>query len=270
MFKKLAIASLAVLAGLMIWHKTSVGSYLNCAWKKAKATATNAVPLEWEIDRLREEVSNLVPDMKKQLSSIAEEKVAIDRLGKEIAVARTNLKDQEENIKTMRADLKNLKPDETTVSYGTGKFKVERVKEKLAKDWQTFRLAEENLKNKEQLLEARKGSLDAALQKLAEMKTRKEQMEVEVAKLELKLKELRVAEARNKFHVDDSQLSKCQQMLDDINARIDTEITTNALQGQFVNDQIPVGDKVKAAKAIEEIDQRYGEVQSAKTENGDK
>jgi chromosome segregation ATPase len=266
MFKKLVVASLAVLAGLMIWHKTSVGSYMNFAWKKAKATASNSVPLEWEIERLREEVANLVPDMKKQLSSIAEEKVAIERLGKEITVAQTNLKEQEENIKQMRADLKNVKPDQTTVSYGDRNYKVERVKEKLARDWQTFRLAEDNLKNKEQLLEARKASLDAALQKLAEMKTRKEQMEVEVAKLELKLKELRVVEARNKFHVDDSQLSKCQQMLDDINARIDTEITTNALQGQFVNDQIPVGDKVKAAKAIEEIDQRYGEVQSAKTE----
>lgn len=263
MFKKLAIASLAVLAGLMIWHKTSVGSYMNFAWKKAKATAGNSIPLEWEIDRLREEVSNLVPDMKKQLSSIAEEKVAIDRLGKEISVAQVNLKDQEESIKQMRADLKTMKPDETTVSYGNGKYKAEQVKAKLAKDWQTFRLAEDNLKNKQDLLEARKGALDASLQKLAEMKTRKEQMEVEVAKLELKLKELRVAEARSKFHVDDSQLSKCQQMLDDINARIDTQITTNALQGQFVNDQIPVGDKVKATKAIQEIDERYPEVQSA-------
>ena len=268
MFKKLAIASLAVLAGLMIWHKTSVGSYMNFAWKKAKATAGNSVPLEWEIERLREEVSNLVPDMKKQLSSIAEEKVAIDRLGREIAVAKTNLSEQEEGIKVMRADLKAYKGDEQKISYGNIKVTAERLKEKLGKDWQTFRLAEDNLKNKEQLLDARKASLDAALQKLAEMKTRKEQMEVEVAKLELKLKELRVAEARNKFHVDDSQLSKCQQMLDDINARIDTQITTNALQGQFVNDQIPVGDKVKATKAIQEIDERYPEVQSAKTEGG--
>jgi chromosome segregation ATPase len=267
MFKKLAIASLAVLAGLMIWHKTSVGSYVNFAWKKAKATAGNSVPLEWEIERLREEVSNLVPDMKKQLSSIAEEKVAIDRLGKEITVAKTNLNEQEENIKQMRADLKDHKGDTATIAYG-GNHKItpERLKEKIGKDWQTFRLAEENLKNKEQLLEARKSALDASLQKLAEMKTRKEQMEVEVQKLDLKLKELRVAEARNKFHVDDSQVSKCQQMLDDINARIDTQITTNALQGQFVNDEIPVADKVKATKAIQEIDERFPEVQSTKTD----
>src|ERR1700687_5549956 len=130
MFKKLVVAFLAVLAGLMIWHKTSVGSYMNFAWKKAKATATNSVPLEWEIERLREEVANLVPDMKKQLSSIAEEKVAIERLGKEITIAQTNLKEQEENIKQMRADLKNVKPDKATVSYGDRNYKVERVKEK--------------------------------------------------------------------------------------------------------------------------------------------
>src|SRR5258708_39752031 len=114
MFKNLAIASLAVLAGLMIWHKTSVGSYMNFAWKKAKATASNSVPLEWEIERLREEVANLVPDMKKQLSSIAEEKVAIERLGKEIDVAQVNLKDQKENIKTMRGELKKLEPAQKT------------------------------------------------------------------------------------------------------------------------------------------------------------
>lgn len=263
MFKKMVIASLAVLAGLIIWHKTNVGSYVHFAFKKAKESAAKSVPLEWEIERLREEVANLVPDMKKQLTSIAEEKVAIDRLRKEITLARTNLKEQEENIKTMRTDIRT---GDAKITYGNVTYTAERIKEKLARDWQTFRLAEENTANKEKLLEARESSLGAALQKLAEMKTRKEQMEVQVAQLELKLKELRVAQTKNQFHVDDTQLSKCQQLLDDIQCRIESEATASALEGQFATDQIPVGDKVKTTKAIEEIDARFGEVNTAKSE----
>jgi chromosome segregation ATPase len=255
MFKKIGIASLAVLAGLVLWHKTSLGSYVGFAWKKAKVGVQKSMPLEWEIDRLREEVSRLVPDMKKELSRVAEEKVAIERLRKDISRDKDELAKRESEIKTMRTDLKS---GASKFEYGERVFTAEKVKAKLARDWDLYRKAEENLKSREELLEARETGLTAALQKLSEMRSRKEQMEVKLAQLDVELKNLRVAQTKSDFQVDDTQISRCQQLLDEIQARIDTEKETMSLHGQFADGDIPVGTKVQTDAALKEIDERFG------------
>ena len=80
MFKKIAIASVVVVAGLVLLAKTNLGSYAHTAWKKAKIGVSEQVPLEFEIERVRDEVSKLTPDMDKNFNAIAHEMVAIDNL----------------------------------------------------------------------------------------------------------------------------------------------------------------------------------------------
>ncbi|HEY1861426.1 MAG TPA: hypothetical protein VGG61_13785 [Gemmataceae bacterium] len=68
MFKKIAIASVIVVAGLVLLAKTSVGSYVHTGWKKIKAESKNQIPLEFELERVKYEVSQLVPDMNKNFN----------------------------------------------------------------------------------------------------------------------------------------------------------------------------------------------------------
>src|SRR6266851_4449838 len=85
MFKKIAIASVIVVAGLVLIAKTSVGSYVHTGWKQLKAGTKNQIPLEFEIERAKDEVSQLVPDMNKYFNEMAHEVVALDSLKEDIS-----------------------------------------------------------------------------------------------------------------------------------------------------------------------------------------
>src|SRR5215831_18380895 len=63
--KKLVIVALvfvALLSHTSAGHK--VGSFISTAWGKMVTGAENQVPLEFEIERLRHETAQLVPDMR--------------------------------------------------------------------------------------------------------------------------------------------------------------------------------------------------------------
>jgi chromosome segregation ATPase len=261
MFKKIAIASVVVVAGLVLLAKTNLGSYAHTAWKKAKIGASNQVPLEFEIERVRDEVSQLVPDMNKNFNEIAHEMVAIENLREDVSRTRANLDVQKKNILVMRDDVQG-KTDAQTVSYGGQVFKVDRVRTKLAKDWEAFKQGEESLKAKEQLLEAKETSLAAAREKLNSMKAKKEQLEVQIAQMEAELKTLRVAETRGSFKIDDSRLARIESSLADIRTRIKVASKAAELEGEFKSDMIPVEQKVQANDVLKEIDSHFGKTET--------
>lgn len=247
MLKKIGIAALIVAAGLFVWNKTNLGSYGCAAWKKVKVNAVRQVPLEFEIDRLRNEVARLVPDMKKNLSVIAQEMVAVENLKDDIADTRTKLDKQRDKIRVMKDDLKS---GITPIVYAGRAYRVERVRDMLEVDLGSCQRCEEALKHKEQLLEAKEKSLDAAREQLSSIKAQKQELEVHLAQLEAEVKTLRVAQTRSKIQVDDSRLAQIKGSLAEVRNRLKVEMRTTELTGDFVNDTIPAEKKVRSSDDV--------------------
>jgi len=261
MFKKIAIASVIVVAGLVLIAKTSVGSYVHTGWKQLKAGTKNQIPLEFEIERAKDEVSQLVPDMNKYFNEMAHEVVALDSLKEDISRTRANLDLQKKNILVMKDDVQG-KSDTQKVSYGGTAYTVERVRTKLAKDWEAYKASEVSLKAKEQLLEAKETSLVAAREKLGAMRSKKEQLEVQIAQMEAELKTLRVAETRGSFKIDDSRLARIESSLADIRTRIKVAAKAAELEGEFKSDMIPVQEKVQVNDVLKDIDNHFGKTET--------
>src|SRR5262249_23094024 len=215
--KKLEIVALMCGAGFWVLRTTKVASYAGTAWSKIRASANNQVPVEFEIDRIRHEVAQLVPDMKKHLGVIAEEMVAIENLREEITTTRANLDTQKQAIAQMAQDLKS---DSQTVVYNNRQYSRARISEKLARDLASCKRCETELKSKEQLLDAKERSLEAAREQLASMKDQKRELEVKIAQLEARLKTVRLAQTKNKFQFDDSRLAHIKQSLADVDNRL--------------------------------------------------
>ena len=248
MFRKIGIAALLAVAGLFVMNKAGLSSYGATAMQNLRSCFKKSVPLEFEIERLRYEITQLGPDMRKHVSAIAEEMVAIQNLKEEVADARENLKHRKSEIVGMTRDLER---GTATISYGDQEYSAGRVREKLSRDFASYQACESQLKSKEQLLEAKERSLEAGRQQLGEIKTQKQDLEVELARLEAELKTVRLAQTHNKFHFDDSSVARCKATLADIRTRLKVEKTTAELQGQFANDiTVPVGKKVKSASEL--------------------
>jgi chromosome segregation ATPase len=248
MIKKLAITAVAVLGVLFLLNTTGLSSYTSVAFNKIRGTFKRQVPLEFEIERIRHEIAQLVPDMKKNLSAVAEEMVAIENLKDEIQVTKGNLEREKGKILTMKEDLES---GAQTISYGGRDYSANRIREKLTADFASYQRAETEVKSKEQLLEAKERSLDAAREQLASIRTQKQELETEVAKLEADVKQVRLAQCRNQFHFDDSRLARVKAALADLRNRLKVEKTEDELVGQFANDNaIPVEKKAKSAKEL--------------------
>jgi chromosome segregation ATPase len=230
MLKKMAIAALAVVAGLFVLNTTIVGSYTKTALRKARSAANNQVPLEFKIETLRNEISRLIPDMKKNLGAIADEIVAVDTLKEEVAGIRSHLATQKENLRAMAEALKS---GDARVSYNGYTYRADRLQAKLDLALESCKQCEKELAMKEKLLDARQEKLDMDRHQLTSMRSQKEALEVRLAQLEAELKTLRVAQTRSQFQLDDSRLGKIKGALADLEKQLKVERTKNDLMGAF-------------------------------------
>jgi chromosome segregation ATPase len=264
MFKKLTILSVAVVAGLALVSWAGLSTYVSTFCHNVKNKLRSEVPIEFQIQDVKRRVANLVPDMKQHFRHVAEEMVAIDSLKREIEVTRSNLAGQKAALADMTQALDS---DEATVAFDGRDYSRDRLKEKVEKDFESYKHCEAELKSKEALLHARQKGLEAAQAQLAEMRHAKDDLEVQIADLEAQLQNVKLAEARNKFHLDDSQLSQCKASIAEIRNRLQVEVKTAELEGNFANDEIPVQKHVKSVSEVtKEVKSYFGE--GARPANG--
>jgi hypothetical protein len=250
MLRKIAFAAVAVVAGLFILNSTHLGSYARTAWHKVKKTAKCQVPLEFQLETARNEIAQLIPDMRNHIDLISQEYQAVRRLKEDIAVTKANLAERKNQLAAMKEDLKR---EPVRVLYGDKLWSVDRVRNKLARDLASCQRCEKELESREKMLEAKETALEAAREQLASMKSEKEKLEVLVETMEAELKTLRVAQTRSQFHLDDSRLSRIKQNLDDIRDQMRAQQTASELNAEFLNDVIPVERKGAQAQSKEQL-----------------
>jgi chromosome segregation ATPase len=228
MCKKIGIAAIAVLAGLLVLNNTKLGSYCGFAWKKAKDKFAQAVPLEVEIDRLRYELTQLEPEIKKNRSDLAREMVALGELREDIAKNDNNL---QKRYADLMAAKKEVDAGVQKVSYNGHKYDAKAAKELVANDWQSYTRAKEALQSRKKLAEAKEAQIAEARKQLAEWQSMREGLAAEIDTLEAEFKALQSAEERNNIRVDNTRLNRLKDSMADVRRAIKVRQTAIELQG---------------------------------------
>ena len=78
MFRKIFVTAVAIGAGFFLLRSTHIGGYARTAWAKARTTVQGQIPLEFQLETIRNEVAELVPDMKRHINQLAQETVVVD------------------------------------------------------------------------------------------------------------------------------------------------------------------------------------------------
>jgi predicted nucleic acid-binding Zn-ribbon protein len=198
---------------------TDAYSYLSTSARKVRHEVKANVPLEFEIERARNMVAELIPDIQKNMHIIAQEEVEVEDLQTKIARSEKNLGAEKQRLLTYCSDIENRQ----------GRFRLSNsnparpseVKTEVARRFERFQTAEATLKANKQMLEARQRSLVAAREKLEGMFSAKRDLEVEVQNLEARLKMLQAAQTTSQFNFDDSQLSRCKKTISELRKRLD-------------------------------------------------
>ncbi len=250
MFKKIIVTSLAVMLVAGVTLGRDACSYFSTAWNRTTASVTDAVPIDFQIDRARQMVRDLAPEVRNSMRVIAKEEIALDRLNEQITGAHQKAEQGEADILRLSADLHS---DQSVFRYAGRSYSRAEVTEDLTRRFTRHKVKDETLTHMQKMRDARQRNLDAARQKLAAMISAQKNLEADIMNLEAKQKLVTVAQASSDLEFDDSQLARAKGLIADIRSRLDVAARlANAdltMPGEIVLDEtesIDVIDQVAA------------------------
>jgi chromosome segregation ATPase len=254
--KKISFGAIIVAAGLMLLSWAGLSSYPATAFSKFRQTLKKEVPPEFEIERLKHLIAQLTPDMKKNINTVAEMKVAVDNLREDITTTHARLERKKATILAMKQELAS---SSAKVVFRGKTWDADHLQEKLDSEFTAYKTAEAEVKAKEKLLVAKEKELEAARQQLADVRRIKNEMEAEVAQMEAELKTIRASQTRSNFHIDNSTLSQCKQTLAELKNRLKVEKTALEMRAEYGDETVPTPKTVKSPKELnKEIDSYFG------------
>lgn len=252
MVKRLVLGGAgAGLVCLVLFGREAV-SYVGTTAGWFKDSVKNSIPVEFEIDRARRMVKDLVPDIRKNMHVIAREEVEVERLNKQIAASESRLEKDRGELMQLKVDLASGK---SAFQYAGRSYSADQVKVDLANRFERYKTHDATLASLKEMHQARQRSLEAARQKLEGMLVAKRQLEVDVEHLEARLKMVEAAQTTSDYKFDDSQLSRAKDLVTELRTRLDVaEKLVNS--EDYLRDEIPLAEPAPE-NIVEEVTEYF-------------
>jgi predicted nucleic acid-binding Zn-ribbon protein len=219
----------------VLFFGADAASYARTTFGWMKDSVKSTVPIEFEIERARQMVKNLVPDIRKNMHVIAQEEVEIERLDKQIVKTNTTMEKERAEIMRLKNDLSVVQP---VYNYAGREFTHKMVQTDLANRFERYKTHDATLGSLREIQAARRKSLEAARQKLEGMLQARRDLEVQVENLEVQFKRLEVAQTTSAFNIDDSQLGRVKELIGEVRNRL--TVAERLAQSECFEGEIPL------------------------------
>ena len=253
MIKKLVVTTLGV--GLLggVLGATNLGSYLTTGCRQVSDSVEDSVPMTFQIDRARNMVRDLEPEIRHSMHVIAKEEVEVAELDRRLETATAKADKDKSEIMRLQSDLSSGK---NVFRYAGHSYSEGEVKEDLARRFNRYKTVDGTIESLQQMRDARQRNLDAAREKLTAMIGAQRQLQVDVENLEAKLKLVEVAEASSDFQFDDSKLARAKQLMVDIRTKLDVAAKLANADTTF-QEEIPL-DETEAEDVTTQVAEYFG------------
>ena len=256
MLKKIVVGTAAAaLAGGILLGSDAL-SYLRTFGGNVREAVKSEISAEFELDRIRNEVDSLMPEIRKHMTIVAEQSVDVKDMERDLSDKEASLSKQKDAILALRTDLESGKDNFT---YQAVSYSRNEVEADLAQRFESYRTVEDCVKRDRQILTAQRDTLRANQKKLDTMLSRKQDLVVKVAQLEARLKQVQAAETINSIEIDDSSLAHVENMIKHMNHALDVRESVLETEGQVLG-RIPVEEASAPATGdiVGEIDSHFG------------
>jgi hypothetical protein len=223
----LAVAAAILIPAVTFLGFTKVGSYTSTAWNKVKESVNSQVPVEFEIDRIKQEVSRLDADIIQARRKFANDQTAYDRLDQN---HRDATKSYEEKLPNAKDLLQKHKSGEQVFIVNNRTWNREQIAQQIESDsvyLQTFAL---KLKQEEEQLKLKLRGVQADQEVLNTMQAKKLELTNEVARIELEWNQVKMAQTENNYHYDDTRFGEIKKSLADLHDRINSDRLVNDME----------------------------------------
>ncbi len=219
MIKKIVVSTLllGLVGGLTVGGDAF--SYLSTACNRAGDSVQRAVPVEFQLDRARQMVRDLAPEVRRSMEVIAKEEIELERLGEQIEASSEKTAKSKREILRLQSDLTT---NRDVFRYAGHTYERNGVVEDLSRRFTRHKVADETLEPLTNMHDARTSNLSAAREKLTAMIAAQKKLETDIVNLEAKRQLVEVAQASSDVvALDESQLSRAKGLIADIRSRLD-------------------------------------------------
>lgn len=254
MFRKILLIGVGAGLVLGLLFGRSAVSYVRTSCGYVAQSVQDSVPIEFQIDRARGMIQDLVPEVRKNMHIIAKEEIEVQRLESQIKELEERQEQEKSHIVRLKTDLASAKD---VLRYASRDYTVAEVRTDLANRFDRFKTNDATLASLKEIRGARERSLDAARQKLDGMLVSKRQLQVEVENLEARLQMIAAAQTTSNYQFDDSRLGRVKELVANLRNRLEVaEKLVNAevsFQGE-----IPL-DKTTPENIVDQVGEYFGE-----------
>ena len=249
--KVLLLGGGVVLLGSLLVGRDAY-SYLRTSFGYVTDAAQEAVPIEFQIDRARGMIQDLVPEVRKNMHVIAKEEVDVERLEEQIAACRKRLDTEKEQLLRLKTDLSTGKD---VFTYASRSYTADEVRSDMAGRFDRYKTNEATLASLCDIRNSREKSLKAARQKLEGMLASKRQLQVEVENLEARCQMIAAAKATSNYQFDDSRLGRVKELVTNLRSRLDVAEKMVDAEVNF-HDEIPL-DRATPQDIVEQVTEHF-------------
>ena len=230
MCKKLCLAVGAVIVGLVVIAVSPRLSAVVSEKYHSVKTWMDTVPPETQLQQLRTETDKIDEDIKKNLGKLAAQEVEAERM----EASLTKMKD---NQTALRAEIVSmnqaLDSKDTKVSYKGRTFRQSELASRLEAKINEYEVVKAEVKSREQAVGSKHKMLDLAHQRIGEMRQQKEELRVEIAKLEARIENIKLKQVDCPVSMDESQVNKCRAVADKLDRQLAEEEKKTELMTQY-------------------------------------
>jgi len=248
MKKTIALVAAGVIGLAVLAKTTNVSSYASTLWSQARTTVKAQVPTRFEIDRIRNEISSLDQDLDRIIGPIADHKIVVERMRKDVVRDEERLTEQKKVLLEATAAVKNAKKGDQ-LFYGTPAraYSVGQVKAKIAIDFDVYKRFENHVAAQKKLLESKEVTLRGAQEQLQTFLSKKQEFELQLAQLEAEHEINQVAAVGTDIKIDTTRAAAIAQSLNDLKDTIAKNREMAEMRKNFVNlNAIPLNQPQQA------------------------
>ena len=243
-------AALALAGGVLFG--TDLGSYVTSSVKQVRHVARDNVPIEFELQRARDLLDDIIPEMQANVRLIAQQEVEVDQLKRDIIQSQKALGEEQMRVAKLRDCLST---EQVSFTFGGLRYSRDQLKEELARKFDRYKEAEVVLSGKRRLLDNREKALHAGMQAVERTKGQKVLLEQQIEALQGQFKLVQAAQTGSEFAIDNSKLAQTEKLITQIKKQLDVAERVLAHEARFT-EAIPV-DTVNEKDLVAAVDDHF-------------
>ncbi len=253
--KKAALGSAGLLvAGGFVFGR-DLWSYISTAGSSVKSAVRDSVPLDFELARAKELLTQIDPEMNRAKKVVVEQQVEIEDLEKKVAQRADNVAEHRLAVMTRSEQLKSGKD---AFQIGNVSYTSAQLTDDLKKRFETMKVVESTMQEEQKLLDRKKDALKANQSKLDLMRNAKEDLARQIEILQARLEKVRATEEVKNIRVDDSEFNSVRALVAQLDKQLKVRERVADAESRPSDGLIPVEDKLSRTGLLEEVEAHLG------------